>query len=292
MELRVLKYFLMVAREENITKAAQLLHITQPTLSRQLMQLEEELGCELFHRSKHRIYLTDDGMLLKKRAQDIIALAERTEKEFADKKEELAGEIVFGCGETKSVQELVKIIAEFSREYPMVQYEMYTANADDIKERMDKGLVDIGLLTEPVDISKYNFLRLKRKEQWGVLVPNDSELAMKDTVTPEDLLHIPILMVKRMLVKNELESWFGDYYSQLQIAGTYNLLNNAAVMVENHIGVALCMQVRNDYKNLTFVPLSPALETGCVLVWRRNQVLSDTINYFLESAKKYLKSIS
>ncbi|MDY6328971.1 MAG: LysR family transcriptional regulator [Lachnospiraceae bacterium] len=292
MELRVLKYFLTVAREENITKAAELLHITQPTLSRQLMQLEEELGTKLLKRGKHNVYLTEDGMLLKKRAQDIVTLADRTEREFTERQEEIAGEIVFGSAETMSVYELAKIIAEFQKEYPLVQYEMYTAIADDIKERMDKGIVDIGLLTEPVDISKYNFIRLDRKERWGVLVRNDSKLAEKEYVTPEDLANVPLLMAKREMVRNELSNWFGGYYDNLKIAGTYNLLNNAAVMVENGIGVALCFKISHDYEHLSFVPFAPALETGCVLVWQKNRPLSKAATVFLDIAKKYIKGIS
>ena len=290
MELRVLKYFLMVAREENITRAAELLHITQPTLSRQMMQLEEELGTKLFTRGKHNIYLTEDGMLLKTRAQDIVALADRTEKEFTDRQEELSGEIVFGCGESRGVSDLVEIIASFQKKHPMVQVEMYTAIADDIKERMDRGIIDIGLLIEPVDISKYSFLRLKRKEQWGVLVQSDSELAKKSAVTPEDLVGIPLLMAKRPLVKSELENWFGEYYDRLQIAGTYNLLNNAATMVEHGIGAALCFQIGNYYKNLSFVPFSPVLETGSVLVWQKNRFLSKAAYRFLTDARKTLQT--
>lgn len=288
MELRVLRYFLTVAREENITRAAELLHITQPTLSRQLMQLEEELGTTLFHRGKHSIYLTEDGMLLKKRAQDIIALADRTEKEFTEHDEELSGEIVFGCGETKGVYELADRIAEFQRHYPMVQYEMYTAIADDIKEKIDRGLVDIGLLTEPVDISRYNFLRLQRKEQWGALVRTDSPLAVQKTVKPEDLMGIPLLMVKRSLVKNEVANWFGKYYDQLEVTGTYNLLNNAAALVEKGIGTALCFQVGNYYDNLCFIPLEPKLETGLVLVWQKNRVLSRAAQMFIDDVKEYI----
>ena len=159
MELRVLRYFLMVAREENITRAAEHLHITQPTLSRQLQQLEEELGCKL----------TEDGMRLKKHAQDIVTLADRTEREFA-KQQEIAGEIVFGCGEARCMDDLAGYMERFQKMYPQVQYELYTANADDVKERLDKGLVDIGLLSEPVDISKYNFIRLKQKDASGAEV--------------------------------------------------------------------------------------------------------------------------
>ena len=157
MELRVLKYFLMVAREENITKAASLLHITQPTLSRRLMQLEEELGTTLFRRSNHSIVLTDDGMLLKRRAREIVALAEKTEQEFSHKEEALTGEISIGCGETRNMSFLSRQIALFRKEHPLVQFNIYSANADDIKERIEKGLLDFGLLMEPVDIGKYEF---------------------------------------------------------------------------------------------------------------------------------------
>lgn len=192
MELRVLKYFLMVAREENITKAANLLHITQPTLSRQLMQLEDELGVKLFRRSNHSIILTDDGMLLKRRAKEIVALADKTAQEFLHKEEELTGEISIGCGETRNMTFVSEQIALFRKKYPFVQFNIYSANADDIKERMEKGLIDIGLLMEPVDISKYEFVRMPQKEQWGIIVPADNPLNNKKFVTPEDLVNIPI----------------------------------------------------------------------------------------------------
>ncbi|MCI6732202.1 MAG: LysR family transcriptional regulator [Lachnospiraceae bacterium] len=260
----------LVAREENITRAAELLHVTQPTLSRQLMQLEEELGVKLFQRSNHSIRLTEDGMLLRKRAQDIVSLADKTENEFHHKEETVVGEIAIGSGETRNVQSLAEIISRFRKEYPGVRYDLYTANADDIKERLDRGLLDIGLLMEPVDISKYNFVRLEKRERWGVLVRQDSELAQKDIVTPADLVHIPLMLVKRALVQNELANWFGDYYDQIHVIGTYNLINNAAVMVENGIGAALCFKLENAFSNLRFIPLSPAIDTGAVLVWKKN----------------------
>lgn len=293
MEIRVLRYFLMVAREENITRAAKLLHITQPTLSRQLMQLEEELGIQLFYRSNHKIYLTEDGMLLKKRAQDIVELADRTEREFAVKYEEdLSGEILIGSGETGSIQTLASRVAQFREEHPSVRFDFYTANADDVKERLDKGLLDIGIVTEPVDISRYHFLRLPQKEQWGVLVREDSALAEKTEVAPQDLADIPLLVVRRPLVKHELEGWFGEYYSQIQVAGTYNLINNAAVMVEHGIGAALCFLIGNTYENLKFIPLSPKMETGSVVVWKKEQKLSRAAECFLEELRRYLKGIS
>lgn len=286
MELRVLKYFLMTAREENITRAAKNLHITQPTLSRQLMQLEEELGTKLFERSNHNIYLTEEGMLLRKRAQDIVDLSDRAKNELLNKNKELTGKIVFGCGETMCVRQLSHNLAEFQKQNPRIKYEIYTAIADEIKERLDKGLIDIGLLTEPVDIAKYNFIRMNQKEQWGVLVREDSILAGKECVTTQDLKEIPLIMAKRSLVKSELENWFGDEFEKLNIVGTYNLLNNAATMVAENIGAALCFELGVHYDGLKFIPLSPKLETGSVIVWQKNQILSEPTKHFIEMFKK------
>ena len=286
MEFRVLKYFLMVAREENITKAAALLHLTQPTLSRQLMQLEEELGVKLFHRSKHSIILTEDGMLLKRRAQEIISLSDKTVQELSHKEDVLSGEIAIGCGETKSMLFLSEQIRKFRQKYPLVRFSIYSAIADDIKERIEKGILDIGLLMEPVDVGKYEFIRMPKKEKWGILVRKDSGLAAKESVNPKDLTGVPLIMVKRELVKNELASWFGDYYEGLQIAAVYNLILNAASMVECGVGVALCFDLGAAfYEDLCFIPLTPALETGSVLVWKKNQTLGAAISQFMDYLK-------
>ncbi len=286
MEIRVLRYFLMTAREENITRAAELLHITQPTLSRQLMQLEEELGTKLFERSSHSIRLTEDGMLLRRRAQELVQLADSVGKEFRHSKEEMSGTISIGSGETGSMQELAEIIRDFQEKYPLVQYDLYTATADEIKERLDKGLLDIGLLTEPVDIMKYSFIRMKRKEKWGILVRRDSKLAEKMSIGPSDLLDVPVFLAHRALVKNEIEGWFGDYYDQVQIAGTYNLINNAAVMVRNHIGVAFCFQLQSQFDDLTYIPIEPQIETGAVIVWKKAQIVSRTTHQFISFLKE------
>ena len=242
MELRVLKYFLAVAREENITKAAEFLHITQPTLSRQLMQLEEELNAQLFIRGKNRIVLTDEGMLLRRRAEEIVDLANKTEKEFLEQDNLVTGEIFIGGGETNAMHILARIIKEFKEEYPQIKYQFYSGNADDIKERLDKGLIDIGLLTEPVDIEKYEFVRLEQKEVWGILAPKDSKLAAKEYATPQDLLKLPLLSTRRTIVQNEIANWFGQDYEQLDIIATYNLIYNAAIMVEEGIGYAICLE--------------------------------------------------
>ena len=286
MELRVLKYFLMVDREENITKAAALLHLTQPTLSRQLMQLEEELGVKLFHRSKHSIILTEDGMLLKRRAQEIVSLSHKTVQELSHKEDVLSGEIAIGCGESKGMLFLSEQIRKFQHKYPLVQFSIHSAIADDIKERIEKGILDIGLLMEPVDIGKYEFIRMPQREKWGILVRKDSELAEKESIDPWDLTGVPLIMVKRELVKNELASWFGDYYEELQIAAVYNLILNAAAMVERGVGVALCFDLGVAfYEDLCFIPLTPTLETGSVLVWKKNQTLGAAASQFISFLK-------
>ena len=292
MEFRVLKYFLMVAREENITKAAALLHLTQPTLSRQLMQLEAELGVKLFHRSKHSIILTEDGMLLKRRAQEIISLSDKTVQELSHKEDVLSGEIAIGCGETKNMLFLSEQIKKFRQKYPLVQFSIHSAIADDIKERIEKGILDIGLLMEPVDVGKYEFIRMPQKEKWGILVRKDSELAAKESINPKDLTNVPLIMVKRELVKNELASWFGDYYEGLQIAATYNLILNAASMVERGVGVVLCFDLgATFYEDLCFIPLAPTLETGSVLVWKKNQTLGMATSQFMSFLKNAFQAL-
>ena len=285
MELRVLRYFLMAAREENITKAANLLHITQPTLSRQLMQLEEELGVKLFHRGKYHIVLTDEGMLLRRRAQEMIELEEKTKREFSKDGAQLAGEIAIGCGETRNMTFLSKKMAEFRRLHPLVHYDIYSATADDIKERMEKGILDIALLMEPVDIGKYEFVRMPQREQWGALVCADSPLADKESLSPYDLTGQPIIIAKRESVQNELANWFGDTYDKMEIAATYNLILNAANMVRNGVGAALCFQLDNRYDDLRFIPLRPRLETGAVLAWKKNQTFSETSSQFIQFIK-------
>ena len=207
MEQRVLRYFLAVAREENSTKAA-LLHVTQPTLSRQLMQLEEELGVKLFRRSQYRVILTDEGMLLRRRAQQIVGLADKAERELQQHEEELTGEVAIGCGESVAMTFLSTHIRAFRALHPQVRFRIYSANADDVKERIEKGLLDMGLLTEPVDIGRYVVVRTPQKDRWGVLVPKEHPLAQRETVTPEDLLDTPLLMSGRERVRGAvLRPW-------------------------------------------------------------------------------------
>ena len=288
MELRVLRYFLAVAREENITKAAAMLHLTQPTLSRQLMQLEEELGVQLFQRSRYRIILTNDGMLLRRRAQELVDLADKTAREFSERETELMGEIAIGAGETRSMTALSRAIQSFRTLYPKVVFRIFSANADDVKERLDMGLLDMGLLTEPVDVGKYAFCRMQEKDRWGVLVRADSPLAALEAVTPEDLEAVPLLCSGREGVQRELANWFGDRWERLEIAATFNLILNAANMVRCGVGAALGFDLNLAFDDLRFLPLSPAMETGTVLVWKKDQVLTPVMEVFRRHVKSAL----
>lgn len=285
MELRVLKYFLAVAREENITKAAALLHLTQPTLSRQLMQLEEELGVQLFRRSRYHIELTEDGMLLRRRAQELVDLAEKTTREFTMRETELMGEIAIGAGETRSMSFLSRAMVSFRERYPKVTFRIFSANADDVKERLDTGLLDMGLLTEPVDVGRYAFCRMKERDLWGVLVRMDSPLAKLSAVTPDDLSQVPLIVSGRERVQQELGNWFGDRWEQLQIAATFNLNLNAANMVRYGVGTALSFDLNFTFDDLRFIPLSPTMSTGTVLVWKKDQILTPAVEAFHQHIK-------
>ena len=291
MELRVLKYFLMTAREENITKAAKNLHITQPTLSRQLMQLEDELGVKLFERSNHSIILTNDGLLLKRRAQEIVSLAEKTKKELTTEKE-LSGEIEIGSGEFKSFSLFADIISEFSSQNPNVHFNFNSGNADTIKERLENGSFDMGLLSEPVDISKYEFIRLPHKEKWGIIVHKDFRVSDRSYVTPDDLIDLPLIMPHRRLVREEIKNWFGNLYEKANTFASYDLLYNAAIMAQKKMGIVLTIELESKFDEVKFVPLAPKLEFGSVLVWKKNQIQSSAMEAFIDFSKKYIKGIS
>ena len=285
MELRVLKYFLAVAREENITKAAALLHLTQPTLSRQLMQLEEELRVQLFRRSRYHIELTEDGMLLRRRAQELVDLAEKTTREFTMRETELMGEIAIGAGETRSMSFLSRAMVSFRERYPKVTFRIFSATADDVKERLDTGLLDMGLLTEPVDVGRYAFCQMKERDRWGVLVRLDSPLAGLDSVTPDDLEQVPLIISGRERVQRELANWFGDRWERLQIAASFNLILNAANMVRYGVGTALSFDLNFSFDDLRFIPLSPTMDTGTVLVWKKDLVLTPVVEAFHQHIK-------
>lgn len=291
MEIRLLRYFLTVAREENITKAAELLHITQPTLSRQLKQLEDEIGVMLFERGTRRITLTNEGMLLLRRAQEILELVDKTEHELILQEEQVEGTITLGCGEIASVNTVAFMIREFRARYPRVSFEIYTGSADAVKERMDRGVVDIGLLLEPIDMGKYDFIRLKAREKWVALIPAEDPLAQREVVTAQDLKARPIILPSRLNVQSELANWFGDFFDQLNVACTGNLGANSAVMAAGGLGCALVIEGAVPFSaqpKIACRPLSPALFATAVLAWKRQQPFSTAVGKFVAFIKCFL----
>lgn len=291
MELRVLNYFLAIAREENITKAAQMLHVSQPALSRQMMQLEDELGVKLFVRSNHSIVLTEDGRLLKRRAQELLSLADKTKRDFLCKDAELTGEVAIGSGEFRSTRELAKAMVAFRKKHPLVQFRVYSGNADNVQDYIERGLLDLGVMGEPVDIRKFEFVSMPVKEEWGILVRKDSKLAQRESIEAVDLVGIPLVTGARDFC-GELISWLGGLYDQLEIAAVGNLLYNEAMLVENGMEAVLCIQLNCIYENLRFIPLHPAVESRTALVWKKDAVFSRAASAFIDSALQYLKSIS
>ena len=293
MEIRVLKYFLAVAREGSITGAANSLHLTQPTLTRQLQELERELGKKLLIRGKYRVTLTPDGMILRKRAQEIVDMVEKTESEFQTVSDTVSGDVYIGSGETDSMKYIAEIIKDIQSEYPDIKFHIYSGNAEDVTEKLDKGLLDFGVLIQPIDLSKYDNITLPEKDVWGVIVRKDSPLAQKECITLEDLCTTPLLASRQMSPKYSKDSgfldWFGDKYNDLDIRATYNLVYNAAVMVKAGVGTAITLDKLVDTSNeLRFIPLSPKLESGLDVVWKKYQVFSPAAKIFLDKLQKKL----
>ena len=292
MDIRVLEYYLIVAREESITKAAAILHVTQPTLSRQLMQLEEELQVKLFNRTSHSVVLTEDGLLFKRRAQEIVALSEKTKRDFIRGNRELSGEIGIGCGEFRSIKIIAQIMKEFKKEHPFVTFQIYSGNSSNIKERIESGILDIGVILDYVDIRKYEYVRIPLSEEWGVLVREDSPLAAMEYVTPEDIRELPLIISERSMRDNELADWIGKKYEDLNIVSTYNLMYNAAIMVANGMGVAGCIKLDCRYEGTRFVPARPSVKNNSVFAWKKALSQSQAVSSFIEFSRIYIKRIS
>lgn len=291
MELRVLRYFLAVAREETITGAANLLHVTQPTLSRQIHDLEQELGQKLLVRGSHRVSLTPAGMLLRKRAEEIVSMVDKTEGEFSAIDTEIAGDVYIGGGETRGLFLIAQTARELREEYPGVRYHLYSGNSQDVAERLEKGLLDFGVFVHPADLSRYESLELPEKERWGVVIRKDDPLAQKKAVRREELADQPLIVSRQAMEAgrdNAYARWFGESFEALNISTTFNLVYNAALMVEAGLGCALTIDRLvniSPESALTFRPLEPKLETGLSLVWKRHQVFSAAAKAFLERLK-------
>jgi DNA-binding transcriptional LysR family regulator len=266
MEIRVLQYFLAVAREQSISRAAESLNLTQPTLSRQLKDLEDEFGKQLLVRGNRnrKVTLTEEGVFLQKRAQEILDLANKTVADLCISAEIISGEVLIGAGETDVMRTVARIIKTMRNDYPHISYQILSGNAELVTERLEKGLLDFGLLIGNVDLSKYKCLRLPGMDRWGLLMRKDSELAAFPSIKPEQLQNIPLLCSKQAIAQNELSSWFGGDFEKLNIIITYNLINNAALMVEEGVGYAVCLEKlvnTTGDSNLCFRPLEPRFES-------------------------------
>lgn len=294
MEIRVLKYFLAVAREQNISAAAQSLFLSQPTLSRQLKELEEELGKQLFIRGSRKITLTEEGLLLRKRAEEIVELLDKTEQELSRSDEQVSGEIYIGAGETDGLRLIAKAAKELQEQYPQITYRIISGDSVDITERLDKGLIDFALLLEPVDISKYSYLKFPVKDVWGVLMRRDCPLAQKKSISPRDLRDMPLIVSRQALDGSVLTLWLKSDKEQLNIVSTYNLVYNASLMVDEGVGIALCLDkiinVSGD-SSLCFRPLKPKLEVGMSLVWKKYQVFSKAAEKFILKMQENVNSL-
>ena len=286
MELRTLRYFLAVAREESMTEAANVLHVTQPTLSRQIADLERELGCALFDRTNRSTVLTEDGMRLRQRAEEIISLVDQTETELADAGGELSGTIRIGAGETRAMHVLTDTFAALRREHPGVRCELFTGNADTVEERLERGLLDFALLLEPVNLDKYEWLRMPEVDHAGVAVAASGPWASLEGVTPADMLKMPLLVSSRTANRNvDLAAWSDGAVTRerLDVVGTFDLIGNAALLVKT--GAACAFGIDHlfhlDSPDLRFIPLDPDIPIASFVVWKKYRLRSRACEEFL-----------
>ena len=295
MELRVLEYFLAVAREQNITAAAESLHISQPALSTQLKNMEDELGKQLLIRGvkgSRKVILTEEGMILRKRAEEILSLVKRTENEITQSDETIAGNVFIGTGETEVVRLFAMVAKKLQKKYPDIRYNISSGNAEHVLEYLDKGLIDFGLLFTEIDPQKYEAIPVPAKDTWGVLMRKDSPLAEKETICPEDLWDKPLIVSHQKGDNTYLGRWLQREESELHIVATYNLLFNASLLVDEGLGYALCYDklINTQGSNLCFRPFSPQLEAPGFIVWKKYQVFSKAANIFLQSLRELLET--
>lgn len=289
MELRILRSFLAVASEGSISGAAHVLHISQPSLSRQIMDLEEELGVKLFHRGNRRITLTEQGMLLRKRAEQIVDLVHKTEEDVAASEGAVSGSLYIAAGETHAFRVVARSIRELVESHPDIRIHLSSGNANEVAEHLDKGLADFGLLIEPADMSKYEYLRLPAVDVWGVLMRKDSPLAACESVQAEDLWHLPLITSRQTMEGGQLSSWLKAGPDKLNFVATYNLLFNASLLVEAGAGYALCLDnIVNSTGDgaVCFRPLKPRLESHVDFVWKKSQMFSKAAELLLEKVRE------
>ena len=292
MELRVLQYFLAVAREQNISSAAESLHLSQPTLSTQLKALEEELGKQLLIRGtkgSRKVLLTEEGMLLRKRAEEILELVRMTEREISLSDEVIAGDVYIGTGESDMIRLFARAAKRIQEKYPDIHFHILSGNSAFVKEHLDRGLIDFGVVYSPVDTTVYSSIKVPIRDTWGVLMRKNSPLAQKDVIQPQDLWDKPLILSAQKTDAWPMSSWFGQDITRLNIVATYNLVFNASLLVEEGLGYAVCfdklINVSGDSK-LCFRPLSPKMEAEASIIWKRYQLLSKAAQKFMDCLKE------
>ena len=288
MDIRVLKYFITVVKEKTILKAAERLHITQPTLSRQLMEMEDELGCKLFVRSNRKITLTSDGVFLYNRAKEIVTLMDKTVSQFKSPKEIVSGDIHIGCAETEGMRTVIKTMKKIRENYPLIRYRIYSGNVWDLTDNLDKGVLDFCIFSEQVDKDKYNYLHLPYIDHWSVLMRSDAPLANLDEVTMHDLVDKPLILSHQDLDDNPITKVLKKDVDELNIVATYNLVYNAVLMAEEGLGYLICYDTLPNIegKPLCIKPLVPRIEIGNDIVWKKNHLFSNQAKVFIEQLQK------
>lgn len=287
MELRHLRYFLMIAREGTISGAAAALHVSQPSLSRQMQELERELGVRLFDRGSRRVTLTESGMRLRRRAEEIVDLVSRTEDEFRLSADTLVGEVRVGGGETPAMGLLADVMAEFVDDYPLVRFSLFSGNAENVSERLDNGRLDFGVFVGHADLSRYEFLQLPAHDRWGAFMRADDPLAALDVVTPADLARRSLILSEQ--ASREMGAWFRRDLEDLDVVATYNLLYNAALLARRGIGVVVSLEGIVDTgegSGLAFRPLEPCISTDIFVAWKRYQSFSLAAEAFLAAVRE------
>lgn len=292
MELRVLQYFLAVAREQSVSGAAEYLHLSQPTLSRQLKDLEEELGKQLFLRGNRKITLTEEGMILRKRAEEIVNLVQKAEREITLNDEAIAGDIHIGAGETDAIRHLARAADQIQQEHPQIRIHISSGDSANVTEELDKGLIDFGLLFDPKDLSKYQYLRIPQKDTWGVLMRRDAPLAKKEAIGPKDLWDKPLILSRQHRAGSALSMWLKREEADLNIVATYSLLYNGSILVDEGLGYAITLDkiINTQGGNLCFRPLIPTLQAGLCVVWKKYQVLTKASELFLNTLQSNLET--
>ena len=297
MELRVLQYFLAVAREQSIVRAAESLHLSQPTLSTQIKAMEEELGKQLLIRGtkgSRKVTLTEEGMILRKRAEEILNLVQKTEREISLSDQIIVGDVYIGTGETDAIRIMAKAARELYKTYPGIHYHIASGNSEFVLEQLDKGLIDFGMIFGSIDHAKYNSIPLPYKDTWGVLMRKDSPLAVKKEIAPEDLWNKPLILSRQEADKGTLPAWIKREISEIEVVATYNLLFNASLMVEEGLGYAIGFDKivnTSGSSNLCFRPLYPKREAGMSIIWKKYQIFSKASEKFMEKINE-LSAIS